>query len=107
MHSDKLVVFPQDLLETMTIESTLFLPNNKDLGVAILSKQINDHYIVKTYQLSLSEDQQQYNFIQELAVFKYETQDEIDQLITRLPEMSGLEMLILLNPVPPFPSITI
>src|SRR5690625_7983377 len=104
MHSDKLVVFPQDLLETMTIESTLFLPNNEDLGVAILSKQINDHYIAKVYQLSLSEDQQQYNFIQELAVFKYETQDEIDQLITRLPEMSGLEMLIMLNPVPPFPS---
>src|SRR5690625_6132285 len=98
MHSDKLVVFPQDLLETMTIESTLFLPNNEDLGVAILSKQINDHYIAKVYQLSLSEDQQQYNFIQELAVFKYETQDEIDQLITRLPEMSGLEMLIMLNP---------
>lgn len=105
MHTDRFIVFPQDLLEEMTIESTVFSPRDQDIGVAILSKRTNDYYIVKVYQLLLSDDAQQYNFIQELAVFKYETQQEIDNLVTRFPQISGLEMLVMLNPVQTFPSV--
>lgn len=100
MHADTFIVFPQELLKTMTIEATIFPPDDEQVGVAVLSEHLNDYFIVKLYQLSLSEDAMQYNFIQELTTFKFITHQEIDDFVERLPHISGLEMLLMLNPVP-------
>ncbi len=38
--------------------------------------------------------------VQELASFSFGTKGEMKNFVKRLPEMSGLEMLLLLNPLP-------
>jgi len=100
LDTDKLVSFPNELLEKMTIETTIFSPDNKRIGVAILSEEINMNHIVRIYQLVLSSDNEEYNFIQEMAAFSYKQRREVDDFLERLPNMSAIEMLMMLHPIP-------
>src|SRR5690625_3425575 len=100
-----MIAFPVGILDRMTIESAIFTPENKKLGIIVLSEFIKSEHILRVYQLVLSTDETQYNFVQELVAFNLKTREEADELIERLPNISGLEMLFLLNPVRPFPSI--
>lgn len=100
MNDDKLISFPNELLETMTIEETIFTPENKNIGVAILSEMENTNHVLRIFQLVLSPDKKQYNFVQELAAFSFKHRSEVDEFLKILPNMSGLEMLMLLHPNP-------
>ncbi len=100
MDTDKIISFPNELLEKMTIETTIFSPENDRIGVAILSERNNMDHIVRIYQLVLSSNNEEYNFVQEMAAFSYKYRDEVDDFLERLPNMSALEMLMMLHPIP-------
>ena len=100
MGSDKLISFPNELLERMTIEDTIFTLENESIGVAILSERNNMDYIVRIYQLVLSSNKEEYNFIQEMAAFNFRHRHEVDEFLKRLPNMSALEMLMMLHSIP-------
>ena len=105
MKADQIVSFPNELLEKFTVESTIFPPENEDIGVAILSDVEDTDHIVRIYQLMLSFDGKQYNVIQEMAAFRYKNRQELDDFLERLPNMGALEMLMMLHPIAPFSSL--
>ena len=105
MNSSQIVSFPNELLEKFTIESTIFPPENEKNGVAILSEVENTDHIVRIYQLKQSFDGKEYHVIQEVAAFRYKNRGQLDDFLARLPNMSALEMLMMLHPIVPFPSL--
>jgi len=104
--TDQMIAFPVGILARLTIETAIFTPEDKELGIIVLSEVIESEHILRVYQLMLSTDEIQYNFVQELVAFTLNTREEADELIEMFPNISGLEMLFMLNPLRPFPSIT-
>ncbi|MBP1969179.1 hypothetical protein J2Z83_001283 [Virgibacillus natechei] len=99
MNSDKRVVFPNEMLENRQIETTIFTPANDVYGVAVLSEKAGATIILRLYQLVVDADYT-YQPVQELTAFSFGSRSELDSFLDRLPEISGLEMLMLLNPLP-------
>lgn len=93
------VEFPDELLEGRLIETTIFSPENEDIGIAILSEFQGGTYVMRIYQLEQSQHEK-YSPIQELAAFSFHSRRKFDEFLESLPEMSGLEMLLALNPSP-------
>lgn len=100
MDPDVKVSFPNEILENMKFEQTIFSPENDKIGIAIFSETENDSHIMRIYHLLYDEDEHVYNFIQELTAFSFQSQREVDDLIERLPTLSGIEMLLMLQPIP-------
>lgn len=101
MNSEKSVAFPNDLLEQMTIEQTLFPSNSDDVGISILSSIENDLHIMRVYQLLLNQSTMVYEPVQEMVSFSFENRSEFVDFLTQLPNLTGLELLILMNPIIP------
>ncbi|GAB3042120.1 hypothetical protein [Virgibacillus ainsalahensis] len=99
MNSEKTVYFPDELLENRQIETTIFTPLNDLIGVAALSEQEGPTFILRLFQLTVFEGET-YEPIQELAAFSFQSREELDSFLERLPDLTGLEMLMLLNPLP-------
>lgn len=102
LNTDQVVVFPNKLFEKFTLELTIFSPENKHVGVATFSDVEDTKHIIRLYQLLFSFDSQQYNVIQEIAAFRYQSRQDLDNFLKRLPSMSAIEMLMMLHPVEPF-----
>ncbi|WP_087974170.1 hypothetical protein [Oceanobacillus rekensis] len=99
MYAEPNVVFPKQLLEKMTLDTTIFSPTNEIFAVSALTEEVGSTLILRLYQLALDEDRI-YRPVQELAAFSFRNRLELDDFLGRLPEISGLEMLMLLNPIP-------
>jgi hypothetical protein len=98
MNSEKKVRFDDDMLENMEIETSIFSPVHPELGVAVLSENRDGMCIA--HILELAKDEDAFFPVQELASFSLRTKGEMKDFVKRLPDMSGLEMLLLLNPIP-------
>lgn len=57
---------------------------------------------MRIYQLMLNYDSTAFEPIQEMASFAFQSQNDFNDFLERLPNLTGLEMLMLLNPVPTF-----
>jgi len=101
MSSEKEVVFPNELLEEMQVETTIFSPENEIIAIAALSKIENSAHILSLWQLL--KDQNSYHPVQELAAFSFLDRVDLEDFLHRLPDMSGIEMLLILNPLPSNP----
>src|SRR5690625_4139472 len=99
------ISFPEGVLGSMQIELIMLTPTSDQVAAGVLSEFIQDKYTLHIHQLALSTDKEHYQFVQELAIFEVDTRAEIDEMIERLPKLSGIEMLLLLNPQPDSPSI--
>ena len=98
MDSEILVRFDDDTLDHMKVETTIFSPEHPDLGVVVFSEENNGMFIARL--LELAQDEESFYPIQDLAAFQFDTQRELKEFVKHLPGMSGLEMLLLLNPPP-------
>lgn len=99
--SSKRVVFPDELLEDRRIETTIFTEQNDIFGIAVLSETDQDFtFTLRIYQLMWSKDEEAFAPVQELEAFRFLTRQQLEDFVKRLPEISGLEMLMLLNPLP-------
>ncbi|HLR51707.1 MAG TPA: hypothetical protein VK072_02410 [Candidatus Avamphibacillus sp.] len=97
----KNVVFPDELLENKKIETTIFTEENDLLGVAVLSEVAdNSIHVLRIYQMFWFNEEKAFSPVQELAAFSFPNREELDDFLMRLPEISGLEMLMLVNPLP-------
>lgn len=96
--TEKRVVFPDELLEGMSIESTIFSPGNEKVGIATLSEEQDAQFVLRIYLLIQKKDEK-YHLKQELAAFSFKSRKELDEFLVKLPNLSGLEMLLLLNPM--------
>lgn len=99
MEASKSVVFPNEMLVEMEIEDTFFLTNSHHIGIAVLSHFQDSVHTMRIYQLLLNNDSDSFEPIQELASFSFGTREHFDDFLKLLPNMTGLEMLLLLNPL--------
>lgn len=99
--SSKNVVFPNELLENRKIETAIFPEHHDDFGVAVLSEVDEDSSIILSiYQMVWSNDEEAFSPVQELEAFRFWNREDLEEFLTRLPNITGLEMLMLLNPLP-------
>lgn len=83
----------------MTIERTFFPSNSDEVGVAVLSHIENEERIIHIYQLVLNMKSNVFEPTQEMASFAFEGSDDFFYFLDKLPNLTGLEMLMLLNPI--------
>lgn len=98
--SNKKVTYPKEMLEGMSIEGSLYLTENSQIGVSFLSEKDGSDLILRIYQLIYVRERDQFEPLQELAAFTLSNRDDLDEFLDRLPEITGLEMLMLLKPFP-------
>lgn len=95
----KNVVFPNEMLEEMNIEDTFFPTNSDEVGVAALSHILDKVHIMRIYQLIRNNDSNTFEPIQEMASFSFGSREDFEEFLGMLPNLTGLEMLMLLNPL--------
>lgn len=93
------VVFPNEMLEEMNIEDTFFPTNSDEVGVAVLSHIQDSAHIMRIYQLILNNESNSFEPVQEMASFSFGGRVHFDDFLRMLPNLTGLEMLMLLNPI--------
>lgn len=98
MDSKKRVLFPDEMLEQMDIEKTIFAKEMHEHGIAVLSEKEGSGLILRIYQL-MRGTEGAYSPVQELAAFNFKNRGDLDDFLTKLPNITGLEMLLLLNPL--------
>ncbi|WP_085993243.1 hypothetical protein [Oceanobacillus senegalensis] len=99
MSSDRMVSFPNEFLESMNIETTIFTPQDEKIGIAALSETENANITLRLYQLLRSDDNHVYSPVIELAAFSFSNRQDMNEFLKKLPDMTGIEMLMLLNPI--------
>src|SRR5690625_1198048 len=99
MNENKSVVYPNELLENMRVEGTIFPENASDVGIATLSHEVGSAHILRIYQLLFNNEADAYDLVQELAAFTFQDRIELVSFLEDLPHLNGLEMLMLLNPL--------
>lgn len=93
------VLYPNQLLEEMRVEGTIFPENASQFGVATLSHHDGSTHILRIYQLLFNDNEDAYEIVQELAAFTFLDRTELVNFLNDLPHLNGLEMLMLLNPL--------
>lgn len=93
------VIYPNELLAEMNVEGTIFPESSSPIGVANLSHQEGSSHVLRIYQLLFNNDQNAYEFVQELTAFTFNSRQELIDFLESLPHLNGLEMLMLLNPL--------
>lgn len=93
------VLYPNQLLEEMRVERTIFPENASQFGVATLSHHDGSTHILRIYQLLFNDNEDAYEIVQELAAFTFLDRTELVNFLNDLPHLNGLEMLMLLNPL--------
>ncbi|MCP3740866.1 hypothetical protein [Rossellomorea sp. BNER] len=88
--------FPNEISEKMLFETLVISPVNVNIGISIFTEKKNGHHVLRIFQMRLSEDEV-YEMIQELEAFAFPLRSDLDQFLEKLLEMSGLDMLVLLN----------
>lgn len=101
--NDVNVNIPNELLEEMEIQGTIVSPIYTEMGILVLSKgmiQFSRDVTIRIYYLKQAADRKSYDVYYELEAFSFTNYNEAKKFIKHLPKMSGIEMLLLLNPEP-------
>ena len=93
------VHFPDQLLAGMGIETLFVNPIDPTRAVTALSGEEQGQFILKLYHLRKNENQEFFP-THELASYSFHTRADLKYFVKRLPNMSAIELLIGLNPVP-------
>ncbi|MCM3620523.1 hypothetical protein M3936_23495 [Sutcliffiella horikoshii] len=98
------VEVPKEMLKGMQIEGTTVSPSHPEVGVLILSKgfnQFSTEIVFRLYRIQKDPTTDSYYIVLELEAFMFKRFKEAKDFLEKLPNMTGLEMLLLLNPVHP------
>lgn len=93
------VFFPDEMMENKKLETVIISPVLTEIGIAALSESSQSMHILRLYQLNFDEHENTYIPVQELEAFSFQHYDELTNFLEKLPEMSALEMLLVLNQV--------
>lgn len=96
---DNKVEMPE-LLEDFTIENYIFSPADERVGIAILSENQGELWIMRVYQL-LNKGDGTYYFAKELEAFSFKNRLEFDDFMQTLPSMSAFELMMVMNNATP------
>lgn len=92
------VVYPDGLLKGMKSELVLISPINQDIGVTGITGKYNSKHLIRLYQLFREEDQRYYP-THEIGAFTFSSRFELKKFVDHLPQMTALEILMLMSPL--------
>lgn len=95
------IVLPVGLSNEMTVEQTIFPTNSDEVGIAVLSHVENDTHIMRIYKLMRNHETTLFEPVLEMAAFSFKNKNDFNEFLEKLPKLTGLEMLLLLNPILP------
>lgn len=93
------IIVPEGL-KSMKVENVFFSPINENIGVAVLSEKQRKTVVFRLYFLYFNDEENSYIFTHELSALSFQNRFEAKHFLKRLPEMSALEILILMKPGP-------
>ena len=99
MNYERSINFSHDIFKHSSIEQTLFSPTADDLGVIIVSSKEKNTHVLRIIQLLYSFPEQSFIPVQELVSFDFQTYEQLTDFLENLPNLSGMDMLLLLNPL--------
>ncbi len=91
------VVFPNDILKNKKIEFVTLSPIDGRIAVSALSGKTKSKYILRLYQLTRREDGKLFP-THEIGAFSFYTRKQLNDFVDKLPKMSAIEILMVLNP---------
>lgn len=94
------VVYPDGLLKGMKSELVLISPINHDVGVTGITEKYNNKHLIRLYQLFRDEDQRYYP-THEIGAFTFSSRSELEIFVNHLPQMTAIEILMLMSPLKP------
>jgi hypothetical protein len=94
------VKFPEDLLIGKTIEDIIFSPRYVRIGVVVLSGKLKNKRLLRLYQIVRLEGWDCFVPTHEIGAFTFHNKMALKDFVERLPEMSSLEILMIINPHP-------
>ncbi|MBT2600059.1 MULTISPECIES: hypothetical protein [unclassified Oceanobacillus] len=100
MKNENNIAIPAELLQDRKVEITFFSEIKKNLGILGLSEQ-TDTYVLHLYRLFYNDSKGKFEPIQQLEAFQFQTESEMHQFIENLPNISALDMILLMNPSAP------
>lgn len=95
----KNISIPSNLSNSLKLEETFFPSNSDRVGIAVFSEVNENQDILRIIQIVYNDDTSNFEFTQELAAFSFDNRDKLEDFIISLPALTGLEMLMLLNPL--------
>ncbi|WP_223701694.1 hypothetical protein [Sutcliffiella deserti] len=93
------VIIPDELLNKMEIHGTMVSPNKPDVGVLILTKGFNRfsrEIVIRVYRLQRDKLTNKYTIYLELQAFAFSNYMQAKEFLANLPNMTALEMLMML-----------
>ncbi|BAC15288.1 hypothetical protein [Oceanobacillus iheyensis HTE831] len=100
MENEYNISIPDELITGRNVEITFISEIKNNLGILGLSEQ-TDAYVLHLYRLFYNESNQKFEPIQQLEAFQFQTPSEMHQFIDNLPNISALDMILLMNPTTP------
>lgn len=98
------VEVPNELLKGMEIQAKVVSPKHPNVGVLILSKdynQLSREIVIRLYRMHKGPVDKRFHVVSELEAFMFTNYKQAKEFLKKLPNMTGLEMLLLLNPPQP------
>lgn len=95
---DNVIDFPIELIDGQTFESFLLSPTNENTGILATSEKDENKIVLRLYLAEKLPNKDNFETRIELAAFSFENKKQLTKFIDKLPEISGVDMLILLNP---------
>jgi len=90
---------PYEILQKMKFEGNIISTAKTGVIISGFSEHNGKSHILRIYQLSYSHFTDTFDFVQELEAFSFRSHEELVDFFDKLPQLNGIEMLMLLNPV--------
>lgn len=94
------VKFPEEVLIGKKIEDVIVSPMDNRIGVAIISGKLKNLHLLRLFQVVRQERWDCYVPTHEIGAFTFHNRLALKDFVKQLPEMSALEILMLMNPHP-------
>src|SRR5699024_1504233 len=100
MYGNVKINVPDRLQEKMNFEGNIFSTERTDVIISGFSEQNNFNHVLRVYQLVYNNFTEMYDLVQELEAFSFGNYENLVVFFNQLPQLNGIEMLMLLHPFP-------
>jgi hypothetical protein len=94
------VEFPEGVLNGKKIEDIIVSPIDNRIGVAVVSGKLKSMYLLRLYQIINGGEWDCYVPTHEIGAFSFTSRLKLMDFVKHLPEMTALEILMIMNPHP-------
>lgn len=99
VNSSVSVNLPEEIIKGKKIEFVTVSPIEDRIGVTGLSGKLKNMYLLRLYQI-MSDNDKEFYPTHEIGAFTFHSRLKLKEFVDLLPEMSAIEILMIMNPHP-------